>query len=347
MSTTIAFDYPLMNISNITTMNGSLNGTCSSQDTSVANITYTSNNITNVYTAMEIWIIGNGGGIDPSGGLHNIPNANFNGELVILNKSTNGIFFMCFPLASSSTQQASDIDVMFNPNPGVVPININLDVIPSAGTNSFIVYNSNNSDNALIAVYTSPIQIQSDLSKYTNTLAPSIFTMTGKNMQTIPNIQTGEWMECDNVPIGSDTIATYNLPIQSGLVKDINTIDSFKTIVMFIIFFILCVFSYFLIPSAYLALINIYIGKKYMDPKSKKETVGKIDLFISSVLIGFSILFLILGVGVFGNASNSNTGDLLLTGIILSIMYIIGYVVIQSKKLGGRFIEGVRYDYLD
>jgi hypothetical protein len=344
MSTTIAFDYPLMNITNIinNTKAGTLTGQCSLSALAPPNITFTTNNNTNAYTATNLWIIGP----DSSNGLHSIPNANFNGELVIQNYSTSvGSFYMCFPLASSSSQQVSDIDGLFAKSTiGGVSININLDVVPSAGTNSFIFYNSTTKDASPVAVYTSPIQITSDLMTYTNNLPIS---MTGTNMQTISNSQVSEWMECDNVPIGSDTIATYNLPIQSGLVKDINTIDSFKTIVMFIIFFIVCVFSYFLIPSAYLALINIYIGKKYMDPKSKKETVGKIDLFISSVIIGFSILFLILGVGVFGNASNSNTGDLLLTGIILSIIYIIGYVVIQSKKLGGRFIEGVRYDYLD
>jgi len=344
MSTTIAFDYPLMNITNIVNDSkaGTLTGQCSVSSSGPPNITFTTNNITNIYTATNIWIIGS----TAPNGLHNIPNANFNAELVIQNSSGTGVsFYMCFPLASSSSQQASDIDGLFTkPTPSSVAININLDIVPSAGTNSFIFYNSTTPDANPVAVYTSPIQIQTDLIPYAGTLPIS---MSGTNPQTISNSQVSEWMECDNVPIGSDTIATYNLPIQSGLVKDINTIDSFKTIVMFIIFFIACVFSYFLIPSAYLALINIYVGKRYMDPSAKKNVVYNIDLFISSVIIGFSILFLILGLGIFGNAGNSNTGDLLLTGIILSIIYIIGYVVIQSKKLGGRFIEGVRYDYLD
>jgi hypothetical protein len=150
-------------------------------------------------------------------------------------------------------------------------------------------------------------------------------------------------MECDNVPIDGPDIATYNLPIQSGIVKDMNTLDSFRTIVMFIVFFIGCIFAYFLIPAAYLGLINIWIGRGYLDPSAKKQVVGTIDWTISGILVSISVSLMMAG--IFGNPDAVNTSDSLLSGFIIGIIYILGFIIIQSKKLGGRFIEGVSYSY--
>jgi len=336
--TSFAYDYPLMNITNIvndTTKNNWLTGTCGSPTN--ANITYTINGASNTYTATNMWIVGNA-----NNNLHNISNLNFNGELIIKNTSSAGNLYMCFLLASSATNSGSDIDSLFSSNSGTGAININGDVVKSAGTDSFIIY-TNRSDNSPVVIYTSPIPITTNLFSYENNL--KFIDMTISNAEIVSNTVEGEWMECDNVPIGADTIAIYNLPIQSGLVKDMNTIDSFKTIVMFIVFFIACVFAYFLIPSAYLALINFFLGRKYLDPTAKKEWVATLDFRLSFVLIALSIL--LISIGAFGDPMSTNTGDVLLSGIIIAIIYIIGYVVIQSKKLGGRFIEGVRYDYLD
>jgi hypothetical protein len=335
MATTIEFDYPAMNITNIVndSSNKWITGTCNPPSTAT-NITYNTNGAKAVYKSSQMWIVGNG-----NSNLHKVPGVNFNGELIIKNTSdVAGTFWMCFLLASSATAQKTDIDVLFDGTSNAL-INLATDIIPSTGNNNFLFY-KNTVDSSPVAIYTSPIQISSDLLQYENNL--KVLSLSGNDAQTISNNSSFEWMECDNVPIGSDTIATYSLPIQSGLVKDINTLDTFKTIVMFIIFFIACVFSYFLIPSAYLALIGFVVGNRYMDPITKKKWVGWIDMGITAVLVGISII-LMLG-GTFGQSKKSV--DVLLSGVIIAIIYIIGYVIIQSKKLGGRFIEGVRYDYM-
>jgi hypothetical protein len=342
MTTQITPEYPIMNIVNIvndTTKNYWVNGSCAPPTNSAPNITYTTNGATTTYTATQLWIIGGNGS-----NLHNVPGVNFDAELVIQHTSSaGGYFYMCYLLASSPMATASDIDGLFtqtNTN-----ITLNTDIVSGTGTDEFIIYTNQVDKISPVAVYTSPIQISSNVSIYQNNLGSIISIPQPVDSQVISNNSASEWMECDNVPIGSDTVATYNLPIQSGLVKDINTLDSFRTIIMFIIFFLACVFSYFLVPSAYLGLINLFIGNGYLDPDTKKSRVATIDWSISAIMIGGLSIPLILS-GVFGNPDTMNTGDVLLSGIIIGIIYIIGFIIIQSKKLGGRFIEGVRYTYV-
>ena len=333
MATTITFDYPSMNISNIindTTKNYWVSGTCN-PPSNTTNITYSVNGASATFTATQMWIVG-----PENSNLHNVPGASFNGELIIQNTSANGTFYMCFLLASSPLNALSDIDNLFNSSNAF--IDINLDIVPTSGNNSFMIYTIS-VDNYTIAVYTSPIPISANLFKYQNNLTN--IAMTGSDMITISNDNSSEWMECDNVPIGADTVATYNLPIYSGLVKDINTLDSFKTIVMFIIFFLSCVFCYFLIPTTYLAFIDFIMGNRYYDPNAKKQSVKWIDFGLTAFFVGMAIILIITGLSV-----KTNSGDLILTGIIFGMIYLIGYIIIQSKKMAGRFIEGVRYDYL-
>jgi len=341
MTTQIITDYPTMNIVNIvndTTKNYWVSGSCAPPSNSPPNITYNVNGATTTYTATKLWIIGNNGN-----NLHNIQGVKFDAELIIQHRSSSGgNFYMCFLLASSPLANATDIDNLFtstNTN-----ITLNNDIVSSTGNNEYMIYTNQVDRISPVAVYTSPIQISTNVSSYQNNLGSIVSIPQPANTQTVENGSASEWMECDNVPIGSDTVATYNLPIQSGLVKDMNTLDSFRTIVMFIVFFLACVFSYFLVPAAYLGLINQFIGRSYLDPETKKNRVTIIDWSISGIMI-FGLSIPLILAGVFGDPNSTNTGDVLLSGIIIGIIYIIGFIIIQSKKLGGRFIEGVRYDY--
>jgi hypothetical protein len=151
----------------------------------------------------------------------------------------------------------------------------------------------------------------------------------------------GDWMECDFVPIGSDTINTYSLPITSGLVKDLSTFDSYKTIIMFIIFYVVCGFSYLLVPAIYLAIVFRVFGHGFLDQSEKKTRVLYLDYTLTVLFAGIGIILVL--VGLFADVKNA--GDLILTGLILCIIYAIGYVIIQSKKLAGKFIDGVKYEY--
>ena len=66
--------------------------------------------------------------------------------------------------------------------------------------------------------------------------------------------------------------------------------------------------------------------------------------YVLSFLLGGVGLILIC-VGAFSDPTKvENTGDILLSGFAVSIIYIISYIIIQAKKLGGgTFIPGVTY----
>jgi hypothetical protein len=150
-------------------------------------------------------------------------------------------------------------------------------------------------------------------------------------------------MECDYVPIGSDTVTTYNLPIQSSALKDMGSIDTFRTIIMFIVFLFICAFSYLIIPTVYLIVMQRILGNQFLDQASKKKKIFYIDVIISFAFCATALI--LICVGAFADPSPSvNSGDLILSGLIISILYIISYIVIQSKKLGGKFIDGIKYE---
>jgi hypothetical protein len=111
---------------------------------------------------------------------------------------------------------------------------------------------------------------------------------------------------------------------------------------MFVTFFIICVFAYFLIPTIYLAVLAKLI-KDDAAPEKKKKVVLYMDYVLSFVLGGVGLI--LICVGAFSDPTKvENTGDILLTGFAFSIIYIISYIIIQARKLGGgTFIPDVNY----
>jgi hypothetical protein len=117
------------------------------------------------------------------------------------------------------------------------------------------------------------------------------------------------------------------------------------------VFLILCVFSYLIIPSVYLAVMTKLIaavGGNNISTGEKKIWILYLDIALSTVF-GLTGLILIC-IGAFGNSDPSlpdyiaNTSDILLAGFSISIIFIISYIVVQSKKMTGKFIEGVKYE---
>jgi hypothetical protein len=157
--------------------------------------------------------------------------------------------------------------------------------------------------------------------------------------------QPGEWMECEYVPIDSEEVTTYNIPIASDLVKSGSMFNAMQTIILFIVFFFICVFAYLVIPVSYLAVVGIWL--KQMAPNAysssdKKDYIWYLDAILSILVGGTG--FILVCVALFTN-NLPNANDVILSGFCLGIIYIIGYIVIQSKKMsGGTFIPGVDYD---
>jgi hypothetical protein len=336
-----------MNLSGITkdAKNNFVTAICSVGSTS--NLTFTQNNVATEFMAKNMYIIGSSKGSKYP--LHLIKGleGGYTGELIIKLKDTNNtkILYICYPLslASAAASGSEQVDNVLNidPNTSTMIVDFNLAINSKGGPANYVVY-SNSSDNSTVVLFTRPIYITSiNLLSLQNNI--SIFDMVPKNGYSVLSLtdDEGDWMECDFVPIGSDTINTYSLPITSGLVKDLSTFDSYKTIIMFIIFFVVCGFSYLLVPAIYLAIVVRVFGHGFLDQSEKKTRVLYLDYTLTVLFAGIGIILVL--VGLFAHVKNA--GDLILTGLILCIIYAIGYVIIQSKKLAGKFIDGVKYEY--
>lgn len=340
----LVHDYPEMSASSISSVND--NGTTFIKANfngggSTPNVVYTKSNTTVNFKATQLFIYGN---------VHVKNGISYTGELIIkndplTNAASTPSIYLCFILSYNSSNPVTDIDKIIK-NTGTTPISVQINSTPDPSTGStYIVYNATNDSGipCLVVIFTNPIQINSNLIGYSNKCDSLFITPnSGLTYSIVQSQSQGDWMECDYVPIDSAEVATYSLPIQSGLIKDSNSMDSLRTSIMFVTFFIICVFAYFLIPTAYLALLSKLI-KDDADAAKKKKVVLYMDYVLSFVL-GATGLILIC-VGAFSDPTKvDNTGDILLAGFAISIIYIISYIIIQAKKLGGGvFIPGVNY----
>jgi hypothetical protein len=308
---------------------------------STPNVVYTKSNTTVNFKATQLFVYGN---------VHGKNGISYAGELIIKNDPlTNAArtpsIYMCFILSYNSRNPPTDIDKIIG-NTGTTPISVSLNTGPDeTGESTYIVYNTTNDSGipCIVMIFTNPIQINTKLTGYSNR-CDSLF-VTPNNGLTYSIVQSktqGDWMECDYVPIESEEVTTYSLPIQSSLIQDSNSMDSLRTTIMFITFFIICVFAYFLIPTVYLAVLS-KIVKKGEEGDEKRKVVLYMD-YVLSFLIGGTGLILIC-VGAFSDPTKvEDSGGILLAGFAMSIIYIISYIVIQAKKLsGGVFIPGVNY----
>ncbi len=323
------------------------------------NVTYTdTTGSTQMFSGNKMWIVGNAAGSNNQ--LHSVqgvPNASVAGELIIQNLNTNGnqVLYMCYLLCLTSVSQpgADQIDNILNAAPTTSMMSVNFDAaIHSKPTSNPVYFQYTSagvsySPSSIVIVASQPIFITSvNLMTLQNNLG--MFDMPGPTPASAYSViqlnQPGEWMECDYVPIDSEEVATYNLPVSSDLVKSSSMFNSMQTIILFIVFFFICVFAYLVIPVSYLALVGIWL-KKMAPPGSgsdKKDYVWYLDAIISILLGGTA--FILVCVALFtSNLPNAN--DVILSGFCLGIIYIIGYIVIQSKKMsGGTFIPGVDYN---
>jgi hypothetical protein len=320
-----------------------------------SSVTYTKSNVLTSYKASQLRIYGK---------LHNIDEVSYDGEMVIkndpmTNAGLNMPLYMCFLLSSNSANAVSDIDLTFSPSTSTSLPTINLDIDNNGA--QYILYKTTDVNGApcLVAIYTTPINIKSQLTGFsTNTDWFSASPSTSVTDYVIIKSESdGDWMECDYVPVDSETVTTYSLPIQSSIIKDSTALDSLRTTIMFVVFFLVCVFAYFLIPVIYVAIAGYVLKSKITQVSGTapsgagpsrpaldaKKIILYMDYVLSFLLGGAG--FILICVGAFSDPNVvKNTGDLLLSGFSLAIIYIISYIVIQSKKLSSpNFINGVDY----
>jgi hypothetical protein len=350
-STSVVASYPSLTVNGIK-LNGStanypnsISAMC--QPSSSSNITYTNGNTTTEFKASQMWIVGQAQGSQYSlqqvNGVQDVQ-----GELIIYNTSTNGDngIYMCYLLvpvtggSSSQTDQILQAAKSGNSQQNVT-VNLTTDVTanlpPSTGL-KYIVYNTST---ATVIVCTTPIYISSNVI-FTLQNNLGLFDTTASQYLVVSPVTEGSWMECDYVPLDSEEVASYSLPLSSGLVQDSSMFNSFKTIILFMVFMFFCIMAYLAIPPIYgWAARLLFDAFGDDDDEEKKKALFFMDAGISAIIGGLAIL--LIGVGAFGPA-NSNSGPTLMAGFCFGLIYLIAYVIIQVKKMGGNFPDGVDYN---
>ena len=351
-SESVTLNYPHMGLTSLRmdTYNSWVTATCSRATS--PNVTYTNtNNVTTNYYASRLWIVG--GATGSSHPLHQFsgypttvfPQGSPTAELIIQNNTEDqeSTIYTCFLLnyVGTNAPPGSQIDNMFNvisSNQTEVTVDLNTDIFRTGDQDAkYIQYTSENIGSGTnVIIYSQPLDIGATaVELLQNNLG--LFDMYNSNYNILIPATPGDWMECDYVPIDSEEVASYNLPLVSGVIADSNAQNSMQTIMMFIVFSILTAFAYMLIPSIYLYIIRILLGNGYSGPQQKKDTIFKFDMWSSILFCGIAVI--LIGFGAFGNSDNA--GTLLSTGLTMSIYYLLTYVIIQSKKTDENFLRSV------
>ena len=338
---TINVNYPKLAVSGINNNNGDFISGTYFNNSSTQNITYAIKSIKNTYKAKELRVYGK---------LFPGISISYNATLVIKNaKDTNSeSVYMCFLLNTNRISQPTEIDKLLTAPQSSVEIDINATLKPGAGSDQYIVYESKNfMGPCKVMIYTSPVRIVTPTDSFVSTTDWFEDISMDKSATNIiinsVNASDQPWMVCENVDIDSDEMITsYNLPINSPILKEYGTVDSFKTAVMFIVFFFVCMFSYLIIPPVYLMIIKKMVDRSKPIGMGDKEFIWYVDFILCFILGGTGLILICVG-ALSESGTVKNQGDVLLSGFVISIIFIISYIIVQSKKMTGPFIPRVDY----
>jgi hypothetical protein len=308
----------------------------------------------------------------------NIANVNTDsimGELIIEHTKITGYgnLYTCFFLKFvDSTTDTNDLDNLLNMyNNEVTSVQFNLNKILSSQDYG-IVYNVNKlidgtaTTTTTAMVFVTPIYLNK---KSYSIFVKNIYNKSGLNKMSIYDVnyivlpkanisQRGEeeiYIDCTPTGESAETIATYNVPIQSEYTRDWGKLDFMKMTIQLLMVFILLLTTYFGVPIMYKRVVVDNINRLISDnnfkvkklPENTEVNVGKhirntsVDrylLFFSSLIIGFSFLFSI---------SSKNYNYLQYT-IYLFIFGILSVAIVGFNKSSGYFNEGyIKKDLFD
>jgi hypothetical protein len=239
-----------------------------------------------------------------------IQSSNVIGELIIEHTPITGTgkYYTCFLLESNPkikfTDSNSVDDLIYKINKKNTNISFALNTsIPSQ--NNCIVYNINNTDK--VFVFTNMIYLNNKsydyiTKKITGTLSTTTlpkyatYTVLPKNNIT----QQGEdeiYIDCTPTGESAETIATYNVPIQSEYTRDASKLDFMKTLINLMMFFIFILITYFTVPFFYKTVVvdNIHKLIKGDDHDKNRRNVA-VDVFMCIVAV--VLFFTMLGYGM-------------------------------------------------
>lgn len=299
---------------------------------SSSNVTYTDNNVTTEYKANKLWFISDGSTTSNITPMNQINGVTTTGQLIIRNMNTNGdkTLFICFPLFQTTAEQGPIDNILLAVKNKQSNLVFELEKQLTPGT-KYVEYTSTKGNKATVLTYGTAIEIRSELIKaLENNL--DLFNLQPKEYNIISGPLPGEWMECDYVPIDSDEVATYNLPVSSQLVQDSSAHNSFKTMIMFILFIFIAIACFTVIPGAYVFFLGFILNySEIKTPDDQRKTMNKVNQIIL-IIFGIAIIQCFY-IGVFASPEKyPNYAQYLLWGIILSVFIGVCYLVMESKK---------------
>lgn len=301
---------------------------------SSSNITYTDGGNTTEYKANKLWIISNSNNTK----MNEINGVQANAQLIIRNVNANGdkTLFMCFPLnVVNPGPQRGAIDSIIRAtadNVTQMTVNLNNDIFrETVPDTKYVEYTSNLGNNATVITFGRALEIISvSVLNLQNNL--DLFNLQPDQYNILGAPVPGEWMECDYVPIDSDEVATYNLPVSSGLVQDSSANNSLKTMMMFIVFILLAVVCFSIIPFSYVFLLQfVFSFSEVVNPIEQRQTMNRVNQILV-VILGL-IAGYCLYIGVLGDPNvYPNYATYLLYGILICVIMLVSYLIIESKK---------------
>ena len=131
------------------------------------------------------------------------------------------------------------------------------------------------------------------------------------------------YIDCQPTGETAENIATYNLPINSNLMNDINKSDFMKTTINFFLFLIVCFAEYMVVPIWYKSFIMDMIHSGGAgDEVSRLKAV---DIFLCIFIFTFSISLSIDGI-------KTKNVDQTTVGVMSFILLIVSMIIMINKK---------------
>lgn len=272
----------------------------------------------------------------------------YTGEVVIehTNQSNLNKIYTCFfvkPDTTNTTNTGIDkLKKLANKDTTNALSGIKLsDNIISPG--KYFSYNDTTNPNITVFVfYDIPITVSSSTSTWFSDLykksplftidaplvqAPAPAPAPDSQSDSVANDDNQILIDCNPSGESDETIATYNLPINSELMGQKTQMDFMKTTVNFFIFIIATLLAYFAIPALYKKIVIDKIIKDGLSRESDalKTRIRSIDIFISLlVAVGILTCFFV--------GFTEDDFSFLSGGLFLLVVFALSFALIYAKK---------------
>jgi len=288
------------------------------------------------------------------------------GEMIIKHDKISGgtgSLYTCFLLKFDNNQfsEANDIDniINFKGKTGELPVTLNLSIVQQE--NAF-VYNSGADT---IIVFTKPLHINKDsqlaISKFSDTVyEPFKPYPPDNNYTTLPEGSISRkatddiYIDCQPTGESAETIATYNVPVNSAYTANAARIDLMAMTVQLCMVMGFLLLSYFLSPVIYKQVVINNVNKFVLEnnehnnnSKASSEagftgTKIGIDTFvrIASVDSWIVVMTLFAFVSLVTNGFKGNVDfQAIASALYVMIFFILSYATITYNKTFADFMQ--------